>query len=629
MGMFRTLLIANRGEIACRIARTARALGLRTIAVYSDADAHAAHVAMADQAVCIGPPPARESYLNIEAILAAAKSSGADAIHPGYGFLSENAEFAEACASAGVIFVGPPAAAIRAMGLKDRAKTLMKKAGVPVVPGYHGADQSGETLKAEAAKVGYPVLVKAAAGGGGKGMRLVEHAEDFAAALESARREAKSAFGDDRVLIEKYVAHPRHIEVQVFADTHGHVVHLLERDCSLQRRHQKVIEEAPAPGMSEEMRAHIGAIAVKAAKAVGYVGAGTIEFIADASDGLKPGRIWFMEMNTRLQVEHPVTEAITGFDLVEWQLRVAAGEALPKRQDEIRARGHAIEARLYAEDPNGFLPSTGTLERLVLPDDVRVDAGVREGDAVTMFYDPMIAKLIAHDATRAGAIAKLAGALSRVEIAGLRTNNAFLLRALRHPEFAAGGIDTGFVARHLAELVPEQAVPQHVLAAAAQFLVRAHAAHDGGDPWGRADAFRLAGKARRVVDFVVDGKRVTANPQARDSGAHAMQLAGGDIAVMENGETFVLHPHDPLYDAEEEGEGVERIFAPMPGKIIQVHVRPGQSVRRGEPLVVLEAMKMEHTLSAPHDATIESVDVALGDQIAEGAVLVRFAGETA
>jgi acetyl-CoA carboxylase biotin carboxylase subunit len=628
--MFRTLLIANRGEIACRIARTARAMGLRTIAVYSDADTYASHVAMAAEAVRIGPPPARESYLNIEAILAAAKSSGAEAIHPGYGFLSENAEFAEACASAGVVFVGPPAAAIRAMGLKDRAKTLMEKAGVPVVPGYHGADQSGETLKAEAAKVGYPVLVKAAAGGGGKGMRLVECAEDFATALESARREAKSAFDDDRVLIEKYVARPRHIEVQVFADAHGHVVHLLERDCSLQRRHQKVIEEAPAPGMSEEMRAHIGAIAVKAAKAVGYVGAGTIEFIADASDGLRPDRIWFMEMNTRLQVEHPVTEAITGFDLVEWQLRVAAGEALPKRQDEIRARGHAIEARLYAEDPNGFLPSTGTLERLFLPDDLRVDAGVREGDAVTMFYDPMIAKLIAHDATRQGAVAKLAGALAKVEIAGLRTNNAFLLRALRHPEFAAGGIDTGFVARHLAELVPEQAVPQHVLAAAAQFLVREHAAPDGGDPWDRADAFRLAGRARRVVDFVVDGKRVTANPQAaRKSGAHAMQLANGDIAVMENGETFVLHPHDPLYDAEEEGEDVERIFAPMPGKIIQVHVRPGQSVRRGEPLVVLEAMKMEHTLSAPHDATVESVDIALGDQIAEGVVLVRFAGETA
>ncbi len=624
--MFQTLLIANRGEIACRIVRTARAMGLRTVAVYSDADARAMHAAVADQAVRIGAASARESYLNIEAILAAAKTCGADAIHPGYGFLSENAAFAEACGAAGLSFVGPPAAAIRAMGLKDRAKTLMEKAGVPVVPGYHGADQSDATLKAQAAKIGYPVLIKAAAGGGGKGMRLVERTADFAAALEGARREAKSAFGNDHVLIEKFVARPRHIEVQVFADSRGNAVHLLERDCSLQRRHQKVIEEAPAPGMSEDMRAHIGAVAVKAACAVSYIGAGTVEFIADASDGLKADRIWFMEMNTRLQVEHPVTEAITGFDLVEWQLRVAAGEALPKRQDEIRARGHAVEARLYAEDPHGFLPSTGTLERLVLPHGVRVDTGVREGDAVTMFYDPMIAKLVAHGTTRKGAVAKLADALTKVEIAGVRTNNAFLIRALRHPEFAAGGIDTGFVARHLSELVPEQTVPpEHVLAAAAQLLVREHGAQDGNDPWGKADSFRLSGKARRIVEFVADGKRLTASPEA--SGAHAMQLANGDIAVMEGGETFVLRPHDPLHDAEEEGADVERIVAPMPGKVIQVAVKAGQSVRRGEPLVILEAMKMEHTLSAPHDATVEAVDVVLGDQISEGAVLVRFAGE--
>ncbi|MDE2135083.1 MAG: ATP-grasp domain-containing protein [Alphaproteobacteria bacterium] len=624
--MFRTLLIANRGEIACRIARTARAMGLRTVAVYSDADARAVHAAVADRAVRIGAASARESYLNAEAILAAAKTCGADAIHPGYGFLSENAQFAEACEAAGLIFVGPPAAAIRAMGLKDRAKALMEKAGVPVVPGYHGADQSDATLKAQAAKIGYPVLIKAAAGGGGKGMRLVERAADFAAALEGARREAKSAFGNDHVLIEKFVACPRHIEVQVFADSRGNAVHLLERDCSLQRRHQKVIEEAPAPGMSEDMRMHLGAVAVKAACAVSYVGAGTVEFIADASDGLRADRIWFMEMNTRLQVEHPVTEAITGFDLVEWQLRVAAGEALPKRQDEIRARGHAVEARLYAEDPHGFLPSTGTLERLVLPHGVRVDTGVREGDAVTMFYDPMIAKLIAHGTTRKGAVAKLADALTKVEIAGVRTNNAFLIRALRHPEFVAGGTDTGFVARRLSELVPEQTVPpEHVLAAAAQLLVREHGAPDGDDPWGKADSFRLAGKARRIVEFVADGKRLTASPEA--SGAHAMQLVNGDIAVMEGGETFVLRPHDPLHDAEEEGADVERIVAPMPGKVIQVAVKAGQSVRRGEPLVVLEAMKMEHTLSAPHDATVEAVDVVLGDQITEGAVLVRFAGE--
>jgi len=624
--MFRTLLIANRGEIACRVARTARAMGLRTVAVYSDADAHGAHVAAADEAIRIGPAPARESYLNIEAILDAAESCSADAVHPGYGFLSENADFAEACAAAGLVFVGPPASAIRAMGLKDRAKALMEKAGVPVVPGYHGADQSDERLKHEAAKIGYPVLVKAAAGGGGKGMRLVERAEDFPAALEGARREAKSAFGDECMLIEKYLARARHIEVQIFADAHGNVVHLMERDCSLQRRHQKVIEEALAPGISETLRVKVGAAAVKAAKAVNYAGAGTVEFIADASDGLKADRIWFMEMNTRLQVEHPVTEAITGFDLVEWQLRVAAGEALPKRQEDIKAHGHAVEARLYAEDPNGFLPSTGTLERLRLPEGVRVDAGVREGDAVTMFYDPMLAKLIAHASTRKAAVAKLADALAEVEVAGVRTNNAFLIRALKHPEFAAGGIDTGFVARHLAELVPPHTVPQHILSAAARFVVGEHAAQGGDDPWGQTDSFRLAGAARRIVEFVVDGMRVAGDPETQ-SAAHAMRLASGDIAVMEKGETFVLNPHDPLHDMEEEDEGVERIHAPMPGRIIQVHVRAGQAVRRGEPLVVLEAMKMEHTLSAPHDATIESVDAAPGDQIAEGAVLVRFAGE--
>jgi len=627
--MFRTLLIANRGEIACRIVRTARTMGIRTIAVYSDADANAAHVAAADEAVRIGLPPALDSYLRADAILAAAKATGAEAIHPGYGFLSENADFAEACTAAGVVFVGPPAAAIRAMGLKDRAKTLMEKAGVPVVPGYHGEDQSA--LKAEAVKIGYPVLIKAAAGGGGKGMRLVERAEDFAAALDSARREAKSAFGDDRVLIEKYVAHPRHIEVQVFADSHGHTVHLLERDCSLQRRHQKVIEEAPAPGLGAEMRAHIGAVAVKAAEAVGYVGAGTIEFIADASQGLRPDCIWFMEMNTRLQVEHPVTEAITGFDLVDWQLRVAAGEALPKRQDEIRPHGHAVEARLYAEDPhNGFLPSTGTLERLLLPEGVRVDAGVREGDTVTEYYDPMIAKVIAHASTRKAALAKLADALATVEVAGLRTNNGFLVRTLRHPAFVAGEIDTGFIPRHLGELAPPPAMPNHVLAAAAQCLVRAHVVEDGDDPWGRADSFRLAGEVRRKVDFVVDGKRVTvAAPETSEIGVRAVRLANGDIAAMAGGETYMLRPHDPLEDAETEGGADESILAPMPGKIIQVHVKAGQRVRRGEPLIVLEAMKMEHTLTAPRDTVIETVEAATGDQIVEGAVLVRFEGDAA
>ncbi len=627
--MFQKILIANRGEIACRIVRTARAMGIGTVAVYSDADAHGAHVAAADEAVRIGPAPARESYLRADAILAAAKAAGAEAIHPGYGFLSENANFAEACAAAGIVFVGPPASAIRAMGLKDRAKALMEKAGVPVVPGYHGADQTDATLKGQAAEIGYPVLIKAAAGGGGKGMRRVDVAEDFEAALESARREAKSAFGDDRVLIEKYVSQPRHVEVQVFADSHGHVLHLLERDCSLQRRHQKVIEEAPAPGMTAEMRAQLGAVAVKAAQAVGYVGAGTVEFIADASQDLRMDRIWFMEMNTRLQVEHPVTEAITGLDLVEWQLRVAAGEALPMRQSDIRPHGHAVEVRLYAEDPaSGFLPSTGVLERLVLPGGVRVDAGVREGDAVTAFYDPMIAKVIAYDTTRAGAAAKLADALTRVEIAGLRTNNAFLIRILRHPDFVAGDIDTGFIARHLEELAA-QAPPDGVLAAAAQYVIGEHSADDGGDPWSKGDSFRLAGAARQIMDFVVDGKhRAAAIPAPSQTFAtHVLRLANGDLAAMANGETFVLRVHDPLHDGEAEGEGAERILAPMPGKIIHVHVQAGQSVRRGDPLVVLEAMKMEHTLAAPRDTVIAAVEAALGDQITEGSVLVRFAEE--
>jgi acetyl-CoA carboxylase biotin carboxylase subunit len=623
--MFRKLLVANRGEIACRVMRTARAMGIKTVAVCSDADAHAAHVAMADQAVRVGAPPVRESYLNADAILTAARKSGAQAIHPGYGFLSENAAFAEACAAEGIVFVGPPAAAIRAMGLKDRAKALMEKAGVPVVPGYHGADQADATLKAAADKAGYPVLIKAAAGGGGKGMRLVERADDFAAALEGARREARSAFGDDRVLIEKYVTRPRHIEVQVFADSQGHFVHLFERDCSLQRRHQKVIEEAPAPGMTEEMRARIGAIAVKAAQAVGYVGAGTVEFIADASQGLKPDRIWFMEMNTRLQVEHPVTEAITGLDLVEWQLRVASGEPLPKSQNDLRADGHAVEARLYSEDPShDFLPSTGTLERLVLPKDVRVDTGVREGDAVTAFYDPMIAKVIAHAPTRERAVAKLADALATAEIAGLKTNNAFLVRALRHPDFVRGDVDTHFIARHRDALVPAASLPEHILAAAAHCLAQGMDAA-GDDPWSAADSFRLAGEARRVIEFEVDGRRVGAVVPKAPPDLRVLRLANGDVAVIENGETFVLRPHDPLFDAESEGDAGDSIVAPMPGKVVQVAVKAGERVKRGQPLVILEAMKMEHTLSAPADVMVESVHATAGDQIREGTVLVRFA----
>jgi len=625
--------------------RTAARLGLRTIAVYSDADAAAAHVALADEAVRIGPAPVRESYLNIEAILAAAKASGAEAIHPGYGFLSENAKFAEACAAAGVIFVGPPASAIRAMGLKDRAKTLMAKAGVAVVPGYLGEDQSAATLAKEAAKIGFPVLIKAVAGGGGKGMRRVDAAAEFAAALEGAKREAKSAFGDERVLIEKYVSRPRHIEVQVFADAHGNAVHLFERDCSLQRRHQKVIEEAPASGMSAAMRAAMGEAAVKAAKAVNYAGAGTIEFIADASDGLKADRFWFMEMNTRLQVEHPVTEAITGTDLVEWQLRVAAGEKLPKTQKELKPQGHAIEARLYAEDPaKGFLPSIGTLERLHLPDDVRVDSGVREGDAVTPFYDPMIAKLIAYDETREGAAAKLAHALASTQIAGVRTNAAFLIRCLRHPDFLKGEIDTGFIEHHQSDLVPAHTKPDaRILARAAQFLIgerdRAHSA----DPWDAHDGFRLSGEAKETIEFVIEDKRapveivhhrggsvsifVSGKKIIADTHAHVMRLSSGDIAVMENGETWQLSLYDPFAAAEAKGESTDRITAPMPGKIVQMFVRPGETVTRGQPLAILEAMKMEHTLSAPADALVATVDVAQGDQVKEGAVILRFARE--
>jgi acetyl-CoA carboxylase biotin carboxylase subunit len=621
--MFRTLLIANRGEIACRIIRTARKMGIATVAVYSDADAGAAHVATADKAVRLGPPPARESYLRADLILAAAKETGADAIHPGYGFLSENAEFAESCAAAGVVFVGPPPDAIRAMGLKDRAKALMAKAGVAVVPGYLGDDQSLGTLSGESEKIGYPVLIKAVAGGGGKGMRKVERAEDFASALESAQREARSSFGDDRVLVEKYVTRPRHIEVQVFADNHGNAVYLFERDCSLQRRHQKVIEEAPAPGMPPKMRAAMGEAAVKAAKAVGYSGAGTVEFIADASDGLKADRFWFMEMNTRLQVEHPVTEAITGYDLVEWQLRVAWGEELPARQKEIAIHGHAVEARLYAEDPaNGFLPSIGTLERLSLPDDVRVDSGVREGDTVTPFYDPMIAKVIAHDATREGAARKLAVALSHAKIAGPRTNNAFLIRALGSRDFLSGDIDTGFIERHIKELVPQVEPDEAILSAAARFVADDRPQTD--DPWDARDGFRLSGASAQTVRFTTGAGRLNG---AVPLGIEVLRLKNGDIAAMRSGETFVLHPYDPFESAESAGVASDRVATPMPGKIIQILVAPGDRVKKGQPLAVLEAMKMEHTLSAPADSTVESVDVAAGDQVNDGTVVVRFAKE--
>jgi 3-methylcrotonyl-CoA carboxylase alpha subunit len=642
--MFRSLLIANRGEIAVRVMRTAQRLGIRTIAVYSDADAAALHVAMADEAVRIGPAAARESYLNIEAVLAAAKATGAEAIHPGYGFLSENAEFAEACASAKIAFVGPPPSAIRAMGLKDRAKALMQKAGVPVVPGYLGDDQSAKHLAAEAKEIGYPVLIKAVAGGGGKGMRKVEAAADFEAALESAKREAKSAFNDDRVLIEKYVTRPRHIEVQVFADAHGNAVHLFERDCSLQRRHQKVIEEAPAPGMSETMRAQIGAAAVKAAQAVNYVGAGTIEFIADASEGLKPDRIWFMEMNTRVQVEHPVTEAITGLDLVEWQLQVAAGRKLPQQQHELKIHGHAIEARLYAEDPRkGFLPSIGTLQRLRFGEgeNIRIDAGVREADAVTPFYDPMIAKVIAWDEDRKGAAAKLATALAHTQVAGVATNAGFLVRALRNTAFLADDIDTGFIDRHLAELTTAPpattALPQAV-----EFLLIERARDDHSDPWDAQDGFRLSGEAKEHLTLIQGEDRfpveivhkrgatqiaINGKPQPPASAENAMRLASGEIAVMHNGDTQVFALYDPFDSEDSSGSASDRIIAPMPGKVIQLLVKAGDKVKRGAPLAILEAMKMENTLAAQADATVAEIAVGIGDQVGEGALILTFETE--
>ena len=647
--MFRSLLIANRGEIACRVIRTARHMGIRTVAVYSDADAGALHVAMADQALRIGPAPVRESYLDIGAILEAVRESGADAIHPGYGFLSENAEFAEACVHAGILFVGPPASAIRAMGLKDRAKALMEKAGVAVVPGYLGDDQSPDRLAREASGIGYPVLIKAVAGGGGKGMRRVDVAADFAAALEGAKREAKAAFGDDRVLIEKYVNRPRHVEVQIFADAHGHAVHLFERDCSLQRRHQKVIEEAPAPGMSEAMRARMGDAAVKAAKAVGYVGAGTVEFIADASEGLQPDRFWFMEMNTRLQVEHPVTEAVTGLDLVEWQLRVAAGEELPQRKYTLAPHGHAIEARLYAEDSRkGFLPSVGKLERLLLPeqrDGIRVDTGVREGDEVTVFYDPMIAKVIAWDETRSGAAAKLADALAHTEIAGVQTNAGFLARALRHPDFVAGEIDTGFIERHREALLPGDGGPApEIFARAALFLIAERRTKSRGlDPWDAQDGFRLSGEAGERIEFASNAKLVTVEIVhhrcgamtikvmgaviAQAANAGAVRLKSGEIAVMQNGDTWTLAVHDPLLAAEAAGAVTDRIIAPMPGKIVQVLVRTGDIVKQGQPVAILEAMKMEHTLKASADGRVASIDVTAGEQVGEGAVVARFENE--
>ncbi len=672
--MFRKILIANRGEIACRVIRTAKSMGVATVAVYSDADANARHVAMADEAVHIGPAPVRESYLLPDRIIDAAKRTGAQAIHPGYGFLSENAGFARACKEAGLVFIGPPPSAIEAMGLKGAAKALMEKAKVPVVPGYHGDDQSPELLAKEAERIGYPVLIKAVAGGGGKGMRRVDSAKEFAAALAGAQREAANAFGDQKVLLEKYLVKPRHIEIQVFADSHGNAVHLFERDCSVQRRHQKVLEEAPAPGMPPDMRKAMGDAAVAAAKAIGYVGAGTVEFIADVSDGLRPDRFYFMEMNTRLQVEHPVTEMITGQDLVRWQLEVAADGKLPLTQEQLTITGHAVEARIYAEDPQkNFLPSVGTLHRLRAPAEdthVRVDTGVREGDSVTPFYDPMIAKLIVWDADRTSALRRMRQALGEYQIAGVTTNTTFLIELVSHHAFIGGDLDTGFIERFRPDLLPPvEPAPIQVLglAALAVTLERrasvTQAAAKSGDPWSpwaAVDGWRLndqswdellmrerdsdilchieylSGGALRVrardaetivqgvidseggLDAVIDGRRQRAGIVRRDD----------DLVVLLPGETHRLTIIDPRAAGDLDEAGSGQLNAPMPGKIVQVLVEEGVSVEKGQPLMILEAMKMEHTISAPGKGKVAKVNFRAGEQVSEGAALLQIEAES-
>jgi 3-methylcrotonyl-CoA carboxylase alpha subunit len=624
----KSLLIANRGEIACRVIRTARKLGIRTVAVYSDADAKALHVRMADEAVHIGPSPARESYLVGDKIIAAAKQTGAEAIHPGYGFLSENADFAQAVLDAGLIWVGPKPDSIRAMGLKDAAKKLMIAAGVPVTPGYLGEHQDPARLKSEADAIGYPVLIKAVAGGGGKGMRRVDDAGQFDDALDSARREARSSFGDDRVLIEKYILSPRHIEVQVFGDSHGNVVHLFERDCSLQRRHQKVIEEAPAPGMDDATREAVCGAAVRAAQAVNYEGAGTIEFIADASDGLKADRIWFMEMNTRLQVEHPVTEEITGEDLVEWQLRVASGEPLPKRQDELSINGHAIEARLYAEDPaKGFLPSVGKLEHFQLPEtglenmalggQARVETGVEEGDSISPFYDPMIAKIVAWSGVRPHAIEDLARYLAETEVWPVRTNARFLVNALMQPEFGREEIDTGFIERHSNTLLPKIDPEPSVERAAAAIAILA--AEDDA-PHATISGFRLNADPRLSV--TLNGRAVDVSDD-RDIADASGFTDGERVVVFDAGQSFD-------FGLTSRGSGTSHgthdgdIEAPMPGKVTAVEVSHGEKVVKGQRLLTLEAMKMEHALTAPFDGTVAELSACAGAQVTEGQLLVRI-----
>ncbi len=666
--MFKKILIANRGEIACRVAATARRLGLKTVAVYSDADAHAKHVMACDEAVHVGGSAPKDSYLQWQRIIDAAKSTGAEAVHPGYGFLAENEDFAQACVDAGLVFIGPPASAINAMGLKAESKRLMEAAGVPLVPGYHGADQNPELLQQEADRIGYPVLIKASAGGGGKGMRAVEKAEDFAAALESCKREAINSFGDDAVLVEKYVQRPRHIEIQVFGDTQGNCVYLFERDCSVQRRHQKVLEEAPAPGMTEELRERMGQAAVAAARAVGYVGAGTVEFIVEQPGGYERPedmQFYFMEMNTRLQVEHPVTEAITGMDLVEWQLLVASGEPLPLEQEFLDISGHAIEARICAENPdNNFLPATGTLHVYRKPpaasfefDEVRIDDGVREGDAISPFYDSMIAKLIVWGSTREEALGKLDAALAQTHIVGVQTNVQFLRRVLATDSFSQARLDTALIQRESGQLFDRDPIglPMAVAAAVAQTVLAERAA-ESHDPFSRSDGFRSHGVAMRRIDLEYAGQPVVAKLRYLDDGlqlqvgdGEPMPIAftpqadgridlryGADREVVQvyvrgevehifgtRGATAITELDVLSHSADGAGEG-GRLTAPMPGKVISIAVKAGDKVTKGQPLAVMEAMKMEHTIAAPQDGVVGEVLYAPGDQVGEGDELLRL-----
>ncbi|WP_028601859.1 acetyl-CoA carboxylase biotin carboxylase subunit [Ottowia thiooxydans] len=667
--MFNKILIANRGEIACRVAATARSMGVKTVAVYSDADAHSKHVAACDEAVHIGASSPKESYLKWERILEAARATGAQAIHPGYGFLSENEEFALACAKNGLVFIGPPASAIKAMGLKAESKRLMESASVPLVPGYHGADQDPAMLHREADKIGYPVLIKASAGGGGKGMRAVHKSEEFSAALESCKREAINSFGDDAVLIEKYVQRPRHIEIQVFGDAHGNYVYLFERDCSVQRRHQKVLEEAPAPGMPESLRAAMGEAAVNAARAVGYVGAGTVEFIVEQPGGYeRPDQMkfYFMEMNTRLQVEHPVTEAITGLDLVEWQLRVASGEPLPLEQDDLMIDGHAIEARICAENPDkNFLPATGALKVYRKPphssfefDVVRVDDGVREGDVISPFYDSMIAKLIVWGETRQEALAKLDAALAATHIVGLQTNVQFLRHVLSSESFSQAKLDTALIERESQHLFKQDKLgAQMVVAAAVAQTVLEEREAETQDPFSRCDGFRSHGTASRRLDFEYKGEPVVAKLRYLHDGlqlavgAHEAQPLGfsagpeGRIDVRFGGDRQVVQIYkagevghvfgtrgaatittlDVLSHAGEGAAEAGRLTAPMPGKVVSIAVKAGDKVSKGQLLVVMEAMKMEHTIAAPQDGVVAELLFAPGEQVTEGAELLRLA----